>query len=103
MLLELSKQKQKLLRKKLDSESFIYFNPDRAQENRQYDIGLEIGCCVSSQQVNVNENILSDVEYRALIRTLNTKQKQFYNHIVHWFKTKDAPMYAFLSGGAGVG
>lgn len=27
----------------LESETFVYFNPDRATEHRQYDIGIEIG------------------------------------------------------------
>ena len=34
---------------------------------------------------------------------MNEKQKHFHGHVVHWIKTKDAPLYAFLSGGAGVG
>lgn len=47
---------------------------------------------------------LPDDNYRALLRCLNCKQKQFYNHVVHWIKTKDTPLYVFfLSGGAGVG
>ena len=40
---------------------------------------------------------------RELLRCLNKKQQQFFNHVVHWIKTKDAPIYAFLTGGAGVG
>ncbi|XP_060573123.1 uncharacterized protein LOC132731041 [Ruditapes philippinarum] len=87
----------------VESETFIYFNPDRVSEQREYDIGIEIGCSVSSAQISSNENILSDEEYRALLRSLNSKQKEFYNHVVHWIKTKDAPLYTFLSGGAGVG
>ncbi|XP_060603545.1 uncharacterized protein LOC132756482 [Ruditapes philippinarum] len=87
----------------VESETFIYFNPDRVSEQREYDIGIEIGCSISSAQISSNENILSDEEYRALLRSLNSKQKEFYNHVVHWIKTKDAPLYTFLSGGAGVG
>ena len=43
-----------------ESENFVYFNPDRAVEHRQYDIGIEIGCAVSAPQINPNEKLLSD-------------------------------------------
>lgn len=46
---------------------------------------------------------MSDEDYRQLLQSLNIKQKQFFTHVVHWIKTKDAPLYAFLYGGAGVG
>ena len=91
------------LEEPIESESFIYFNPDRAVEHRQYDIGIEIGCTVSTAHVDTNENLMNEKEYRELLRSLNMKQRQFYNHVVHWIKTKDAPLYTFLSGGAGVG
>ena len=29
--------------------------------------------------------------------------KALFNLVVHWLKTKDAPLYTFLTGGAGVG
>ena len=51
---------------------------------------------------DVNEKVLSDNCYRQLLRCLNEKQIQFFNHVVHWIKTKDALIYAFLTGGAGV-
>lgn len=31
------------------------------------------------------------------------KQREFFNHVVTWMKTKQEPLYAFLTGGAGVG
>ena len=31
------------------------------------------------------------------------RQREFFNHILHWIKCKDEPVYAFLTGGAGVG
>ena len=40
---------------------------------------------------------------RALLRSLNTKQKYFYNHVIKWIKINDAPLYYFsLWDGAGV-
>lgn len=41
--------------------------------------------------------------YRTLVRSLNIEQKHFFYHILHWFKTRDEPLYNFLTGGAGVG
>ena len=87
----------------IESEAFIYFNPDRVSEHREYDIQHELGGLVSAPQLTANEHILPDNEYRSLIRSLNTNQKQFHDHVVHWIKTKDTPIYTFLSGGAGVG
>lgn len=31
------------------------------------------------------------------------KQREFFNHVLQWVKTKEEPIYFFLSGGAGVG
>lgn len=86
-----------------ESETFVYFIPDRDIEHRQYHIGRELGCFVSAPKTNINDKILSDSDYRNLIRCLNRKQKEFYNHVIHWIKTKDTPLYVSLSGGAGVG
>ena len=46
---------------------------------------------------------MADGKYRELMRCLNVKQRHFFNHVVHWIKTKDAPLYTFLTGGAVVG
>ena len=87
----------------IESETFVYFNPDRAIEHREYDIGIELGTSVSRATVEVNENLMADGKYRELMRCLNAKQRHFFNHVVHWIKTKDAALYTFLTGGAGVG
>ena len=55
---------------------------------------------MTAPQVDINEHIWSDTEYRKLLQCLNSKQKQFYYHVIHWIKTKDAPLYAFFSGRA---
>ena len=47
--------------------------------------------------------MLQDDEYLTLLRNLNLRQREFFNHVVHWIKCKDTPIYAFLTGGAGVG
>ena len=87
----------------VESEAFVYFNPDRVSEHRNYDIAIEIGCAVSAPQINPHAIILPEEQYMELLRCLNNKQMHFYNHVIHWIKTKDEPLYTFLSGGAGVG
>ena len=47
--------------------------------------------------------LLQNEEYLTLLRSLNLRQREFFNHIVPWIKCKDEPVYAFLTAGAGVG
>ena len=46
---------------------------------------------------------MPDEEYFNLLRSLNLRQREFFNHVIHWIKCRDEPLYAFLSGGAGGG
>jgi predicted GTPase len=46
---------------------------------------------------------MNEADYHQLIRSLNIKQREFYHHVLTWIKAKDEPLYAFLTGGAGVG
>ena len=86
-----------------ESEQFVYFNPSRVVEHRHYDIGIELQSTCSVPPVETTGTLLPDDEYLTLLRTLNLRQREFFNHIVHWIKCKDEPVYAFLTGGAGVG
>ena len=45
---------------------------------------------------------MQDDEYRSMVQSLNKKQKEFFQHALHFIKTSDKPFYAFLSGGGGV-
>ena len=47
--------------------------------------------------------MLPDEQYLNLLRSLNLRQREFFNHVLYWIKCKEEPLYAFLSGGAGVG
>ncbi|XP_062567926.1 uncharacterized protein LOC134230168 [Saccostrea cucullata] len=86
-----------------ESENFVPFNPERPVEQRQYDLGSDIGI-PSTRQITEDSSVrLSDSEYLKLLRSLNVKQREFFNHVVQWVKTKKEPIYTFLSGGAGVG
>ena len=86
-----------------EAEHFVYFNPNRVLEHRHYDIGIELQSTCSVPPVETTGIMLSDEEYLQLLRSLNIRQREFFNHIMHWLKCKDEPIYAFLSGGAGVG
>ena len=86
-----------------ESEQFVYFNPSRVVEHRHYDIGTELQSTCSVPPVETTGIMLPDDEYLTLLRSLNLRQREFFNHIVHWIKCKDEPVYAFLTGGAGVG
>ena len=86
-----------------ESEQFVYFNPSRVVEHRHYDIGIELRSTCSVPPVETTGILLPDDEYLTLLRSLNLRQREFFNHIVHWIKCKDEPVYAFLTGGAGVG
>ena len=86
-----------------ESENFVYFNPDRVVEHRHYDIGIELQSTCSVPRVETTSFMLPDEEYLSLLRSLNLRQREFFNHIIHWIKCRDEPIHAFLSGGAGVG
>ena len=72
--------------------------------NEQYDLSEDIDIPSAAQN---NEplilNEMQDEEYRTMVQSLNKKQKEFFQHALHFIKTRDNPFYAFLSGGGGVG
>ena len=72
-------------------------------EHRHYDIGIEMQSTCSVPRVETTGIMLPDEEYLSLLKSLNLRQREFFNHIIHCIKCRDVPFYAFLSGGAGVG
>ena len=85
-----------------EAENFVYFNPSRVVEQRHYDIGIELqSTCtvppVETTDIILPDEILPDEEYLTLLRSLNSRQKGFFNHVVHWIKCKDEPVYAYLT------
>ncbi|KAK3105661.1 hypothetical protein FSP39_002926 [Pinctada imbricata] len=86
-----------------EARDFVHFNPDRPLEHRRYDIGADIAASTSVPSIECHSDRISDDDYLKLVRSLNIKQREFFTHVLHWIKTKDQPIYAFLSGGAGVG
>ena len=85
------------------------FNPGIVAKQYNYDIGTEIGSSSSVTRIEHNTNLLAEDHYFELLRSLNSKQKYFYNHVVRWIKKKKKKKKKmrhcmhFLSGGAGVG
>lgn len=86
-----------------ESENYVQFNPERPIEQREYDIGADIGIPSTKQITEESSVRLPDKEYLEILRSLNMKQREFFNHVMQWVKTDRAPIYTFLSGGAGVG
>ena len=86
------------------SELFGCFDPGKNKQHSQYDLLDDIGIfprCNDQEELVLKR--VSDYEYRALVRSVNEKQRQFFYHVLHPIKTSDDPLRLFLSGGAGVG
>ena len=85
------------------AENCVSFNPSRVVEQRHYDIGIELQSTCSVPPIEITGIMLPDEEYLTLLRSLNLRQREFFNHVVHWIKCKDEPFYAFFTGGPDVG
>ena len=72
-----------------EADKFVYFNPNTVGEQRHYDIGIELQSSCSVPPVETTGIMLPDDEYLTLLRNLNLRQKEFFNHVVHWIKCKD--------------
>ena len=70
---------------------------------RHYDIGIELQSTCSVPPIETTGIMLPNEEYLTLLRRLNLRQRELFNHVVHWIKCKDEPIYAFFTGGAAVG
>ena len=57
----------------------------------------------SNDEEELQQNRISDSDYRKLVRSLNKNKDNFFYHVLHSIKTKHEPLKLFLSGGAGVG
>ena len=86
-----------------ESENFVYFNSDRVIEHRHYDIGIELQSTCSVPRVETTSIMLPEEEYLSLLRSLNLRQQEFFNYVIHCIKCRYEPIYVFLSGVAGVG
>lgn len=84
------------------SQEFDCFNPGVTAEG-SYDLGFDFG--IGRKDLSSHDEQLSgemlDWEYRKLVKYLNRKQKEFFNHIIHLAKTSKKPFYNFLTGETG--
>jgi pantothenate kinase-related protein Tda10 len=68
-----------------------------------FDLAQDLGMSRNVAQLATHEKRIKDLEYHRIVRSLNVKQCEFFIHVLHWMKTKEQPLYLFLTGGAGVG
>ncbi|XP_061190195.1 uncharacterized protein LOC133198054 [Saccostrea echinata] len=84
------------------SEEFVHYDPDTVQ-HRDFDICPELGLSSKVSETEMSAVRIPDEQYYKLLQSLNTKQREFYNHVTNWIQIRDEPLYAFLTGGAGAG
>ena len=96
--------KQDFAAKDRPSELFGCFDPGKIKQHGQYNLLDDIGIYPrSTDQEELVVKRMSDDDYRALVRSLNEKQRQFFYHVLHSIKTKNDSLRFFLGGSAGVG
>lgn len=84
------------------SEKYGCFDPGKHAP--EYYIGLDIGIVRKQLEEDISQlGEMDDYSYRKMVRSLNEQQQEFFNHVMHWLKTRINPLYVFLTEGAGVG
>ena len=87
-----------------DKDDYGFFDPDRPEEQRQYDIGHDMGMGETyDTEVNCSTAPMPDEEYVELMQSLNLRQSEICTHVIQWIQTRTEPMHIFIEGGAGVG
>ena len=66
-----------------ESESFVFFNTDRIVEHRYYDIGIDLQSTCLVPTVETTGIMFPDEEYLNLLRSLNLRQREIFNHVIH--------------------
>jgi len=95
---------QDLACKTKPSELLDCFDPGTSKEYSQCDIFNDTEILPrSNDEEGLQQNRISDSDYRKLVCSLNKKTKRIFYHELLSIKTKDEPLRLFLSGGAGVG
>ena len=85
------------------SSEFIYFDPDRPENQRQYDIARDVGLAVSTVEISIRRKTMPNLKFKELVNSLNVKQREFFVHNLQTVKINKEKLHLFLSGGAGVG
>ena len=53
--------------------------------------------------VKLSDCTVSDDDYNKIMQSLNVKQNELCNHVIHGIQKREEPKYIFFEGGAGVG
>lgn len=77
---------------------YLPFNPNRPPEHKTFDLAQNLGMFQNVAQLATHEKRIKDLEYHRIVRSLNLKQCEFFIHVLHWMKTKEQPLYLFLTG-----
>ena len=86
-----------------------FFDPERAEHLKKYDLGLDMGISNKRCKVVYNTDVdcsglhMNDVEYKDVMQCLNTKQYELCTHVMHKIHDTKEQMCIFIEGGAGVG
>lgn len=64
---------------------------------------MELGLSSKVSEAEMSAVRIPDQQYYKLLQSLNTKQREFYNHVINWIQIIVEPLYVFLTGGAGAG
>ena len=87
-----------------DKDVCGFFDPDRPEEPRQYDIGHDMGMGEKNDtEVNCSTSPMPCEEYVELMQSLNLRQSEICTHVIQWIQRRTEPMHIFIEGGAGVG
>lgn len=78
---------------------------DDGEPFHPYDTGADLGRTREYRRTEDTRliDMMPNGDYFALMRLLNDGQRAFHNHVMHWLQTRTDQLFAFLSGGAGVG
>ncbi|XP_071810912.1 uncharacterized protein [Apostichopus japonicus] len=87
---------------KKESIEYAFYCPTK-QSHQSVDIANEIGLPSANQVIENVQRRISDELFFKLLCSLNTKQREFFMHVMQWITTRRDPMHVFLTGGAGVG
>jgi len=87
------------------SKDFGFFDPRRPYEQRNMDIGVNVGLAPRSYDVepDILPGRIPDCEYMQLIQSLNERQSMVLKHALKHIKSQDKPLHLLIHGGAGVG
>ena len=87
-----------------NKDDYGFFDPDRPEEQRQYDIGHDMGLGEKyATESNCSSAPMPDEEYVKLMQSLNLRQSEICAHVMQWIQTRTEPLHIFIEGGAGVG